>query len=59
MAHRDNAHFVTIFFAKERLRAKLTCLIRRHHPRHNGRILTDISVYICLNLLDLAQFQSL
>ena len=54
VAHGDDAHLVSVFFAEESAGAGSSCVIDRHDPRCDRRILQHDFVG---NVLDLFQFR--
>ena len=58
-SHGHNAHFVAVFFTKQRLCANRPRVIWRHDPRLNRRVLPDIGVHLRLDPLQLLQRQRL
>ena len=56
-AHRYHTYLVTIFLAKQRLRAQTTRRIWRHDPGFNQRVLTDVVVHLNFDLRQLLRGQ--
>ena len=52
LAHRDHAHLVAVFLAKQRLRAKTTSIVGGHDARFHRRILADEIVHLGFDLRD-------
>jgi len=53
--HGDDADFVTVFLAKERLSAEGACVIGGHDPGFNCTVLTDQRVHVAFDLFQFFQ----